>query len=71
MSYLAANKIGGVAVPLPGKFQRPEILSLLEKADVTTIICEEKFGPWFENLEQSNCCCIEKWTGFWIGLDAP
>ena len=52
MSYLAANKIGGVAVPLPGKFQRPEILSLLEKADVTTIICEEKFGPWFENLEQ-------------------
>lgn len=67
VSYLAANKIGGVAVPLPGKFQRPEILSLLEKADVTTIICEEKFGPWFENLEQVTVVVSKSGPDF--GLD--
>ena len=67
VSYLAANKIGGVAVPLPGKFQRPEILSLLEKADVTTIICEEKFEPWFENLEHVTVIVSKSGPDF--GLD--
>lgn len=67
VSYLSANKIGAVAVPLPGKFQRPEILSLLEKADVTTIICEEKFEPWFENLGHVSVIVSKKGTDF--GLD--
>ena len=51
----------------PGKFQRPEILSLLEKADVTTIICEEKFEPWFENLEQVTVIVSKSGPDF--GLD--
>lgn len=67
VSYLAANKIGAVAVPLPGKFQRPEILSLLEKADVTTVICEEKFESWFENSGHVTVIVSKKEPDF--GLD--
>ncbi|WP_243008914.1 class I adenylate-forming enzyme family protein [Clostridium sp. AM58-1XD] len=50
VSYLAVNKIGAVAVPLPGKFQKPEILSLIEKAEVAAVVCEEKFEPWIAEL---------------------
>ncbi|MDD2980799.1 MAG: class I adenylate-forming enzyme family protein [Hespellia sp.] len=46
-AYLALNKVGAVVVSLPGKFQKPEVLSLAEKADITHVICEEKFCEWF------------------------
>ena len=50
VAYLAASKIGAVAVPLPGKFQKPEILSLVEKSQAAAVICEEKFKPWLQEI---------------------
>ena len=40
---------------------------MLEKADVTTIICEEKFEPWFENLEHVTVIVSKSGPDF--GLD--
>lgn len=52
IAYLALSKIGAVAVSLPGKFQQPELLSLVEKADISMVICQQKYQSWFAGEEQ-------------------
>lgn len=49
VAYLALNKIGAVAVSLPSKFQRPEVLSLAEKAHICAVITCDSFGSWFSD----------------------
>lgn len=49
VAFLALSKLGAVTVPLPGKYQKPEILSLVEKGDITTLICDEQYESWFHN----------------------
>ena len=47
VAFLALSRLRAVTVPLPGKYQKPEVLSLIERGDVTALICDEHFGPWF------------------------
>lgn len=51
-TYLALCKLGAVVVSLPGKYQRQELLSLMEKADLEYLICEEHFYGWFEEKRE-------------------
>lgn len=53
VAFLALSKLGAVTVPLPGKYKQPEILSLAEKADVTTMICEADYYSWFRSMEEN------------------
>lgn len=48
VAFLALNKIGAVAVPLPTKYKKEEVRSLTEKSEVDLVICEEKFSGYFE-----------------------
>ncbi|MCC2820325.1 acyl--CoA ligase [Lachnoclostridium pacaense] len=49
IAFLALNKLGAVTVPLPGKYQKPEIRSLVEKGDVAALICDEQYRDWFNS----------------------
>ena len=51
IGYLALVKLGAVFVSLPGKFQKPELESLIEKAEVKLIIAEQKYYDWFHDRE--------------------
>lgn len=50
-AFFALAKLGAVTVPLPTKYRKNEILSLVDKADLELIICEEEFRHWFEERE--------------------
>ena len=50
VAFLAINKLGAVAVPLQTKYREPEILALLEKADIDCIISDRAFQNWFASF---------------------
>lgn len=56
VAYLALCKLGAVVVSLPGKYQKPELFSLVEKANLDYLICEEHFYDWF--VEYPEIVCI-------------
>ncbi|MDC7287742.1 acyl--CoA ligase [Blautia schinkii] len=47
VAFLALVKLGAVTVPLPSKYKKPEVLSLVEKAQLDGVICEKDFCRWF------------------------
>ena len=47
IALLAVSRLGAVAVPLPSKFRKPEVLSLSRKADISLVICDADFAGWF------------------------
>lgn len=49
VSCLALNRLGAVVVPLPTKYKKEEILSLVKKSDVSLILCDEKFITYFDH----------------------
>lgn len=55
VSFLAAVKLGAVALPLPSKFRQGEVLALLEKSDPALIICDEDFAEWMAPLTARSC----------------
>ncbi len=48
IAFLSLNRIGAVVIPLPTKFKKEEVLSLLSKSDVTGIISDEKYESYFD-----------------------
>lgn len=73
VTYLAIVKLGAVFVSLPGKCQKPELLSLAEKAKLSHLICEEKYYGWFEEwpgLCRLLCECGQKTYGYGQALKA-
>ena len=68
VSFLALLKLGAVTIPLPSKYKKQEVSSLVEKADVSCIICDQDFYKWFEDFETQGirriaCSDIEKGYG--------
>ena len=54
VAFLALNRLGAVVVPLPTKYKKEEILSLLEKSDVTLLISDETFVSYFDICKEKN-----------------
>lgn len=54
-AFFALNRLGAVAVLLPGKFERAEILPLAEKAEIDLIICDQDYAKWFDGVYPSEC----------------
>lgn len=52
VAFLALIKLGAVTVTLPSKYQKPEVLSLAEKAELDGVICEKLFYDWFVDFGQ-------------------
>lgn len=50
IAFLALSRLRAITVPLPGKYRKPEVLSLMEKGNITTLICDEQFKPWFDEV---------------------
>ncbi len=46
-AFLALNKIGAVAVMIPTKYKKNEVLALAMQSDLNCIICDESFEEWF------------------------
>lgn len=59
VAFLALNKLGAVAVPLPVKYKKQEVLSLAKKADISYVICDEKYADWFKSDEAGQIPCIQ------------
>ncbi|MDY5589813.1 MAG: class I adenylate-forming enzyme family protein [Arcanobacterium sp.] len=59
-SFYALNRLGAVAVPLPGKFRKAEILALVARADLDLVICHPEQSQWFGGcrviVSNSNSC---------------
>ncbi len=55
ISFLAVVKLGAVALPLPSKFRKGEVLALLEKSDPALIICDEDFAQWMAPFAARSC----------------
>lgn len=73
VAFLAISRLGAVTVPLPGKYRRPEVISLMEKGNVTVLVCDEHFAPWFEGYSCMTiilCRNISQVYGF-SHLDMP
>lgn len=51
VTYLALNRLGAVVIPLPTKYRKEEVRSLLEKADVNYVISHELFYHYFDGYE--------------------
>lgn len=68
VALYAAGLLRAVAVPLPSKYRQPEILSLAGKADISIMICDEDFVPWFAEYPQPLhtvvCCGHAEHYGF-------
>ncbi len=54
-AFLALNKLGCAAVPLPTKFKKDEILKLIESTDVTDVISDEDFLDYFIGMKNVHC----------------
>lgn len=63
VTYLALCKLGALVVPLPGKYQRPELLQLVDKADITFLICENKYADWFMDFSEIQVIVCEDEEG--------
>lgn len=50
-SVYAINRLRAVAVPMPTKYRRQEVNSLIEKADLDGIIFHSDFSEWFREKE--------------------
>ena len=48
VSFLSLCKLGAVAVLLPTKFKKNELLALLHKTEARLLICDPDFKDWFD-----------------------
>lgn len=48
ITFLALNQIGAVVIPLPTKFRREEVCSLLQKSDANFLISHTDFEDYFQ-----------------------
>lgn len=70
VSFFSLLKLGAVTIPLPSKYKENEVSSLIEKADVQCIICDQNFYHWFDKFEVQGIkriCCMDIEKGY--GLD--
>jgi fatty-acyl-CoA synthase/long-chain acyl-CoA synthetase len=51
VSFFALSKLGAVAVLVPTKYKKDEILSLLEKSGAVMVLCDEQFRCFFNTWE--------------------
>lgn len=63
VAFLAIAKLRGVMIPLPTKYRKEEVLSLIDKSDLAGIICDQEFCPWFHQTSEMN-------PYFMIGVDS-
>jgi len=46
VALFAISKIGAVCVPIPTKYRKPEVVSLMRAADLSAIVAGEEFERW-------------------------
>lgn len=47
VAFFAISKLRAVAIPFSTKYKKEEIFSLIEKSDLSGIICDKDFYKWF------------------------
>src|SRR5699024_1918084 len=49
ITFLASQKIGAIIIPIPTKFKKPEINSLIQKSDCDLIIVDKDYSGWISS----------------------
>jgi fatty-acyl-CoA synthase/long-chain acyl-CoA synthetase len=62
ISFLAAQKLGAVIIPLPTKYKEQEICSLIEKSNCDLIISDEKYNSWVKKYSNVLVCAAKGLT---------
>lgn len=60
VAFFALLHLGAVTVPLPSKFKRAEVTSLVERAEISLIICDENYEEWFSDSILSESMIVVK-----------
>lgn len=50
VALYAISKIGAVCVPVPTKYREPEVVSLMEAADLAALVAGEEFERWADEI---------------------
>ena len=48
VAFMAIIKIGAICIPLPTKYRKAEISSMVKRCHPSAVICEEVFSSWFD-----------------------
>lgn len=59
IAFISLNKLGAITVPLPSKYKKNEVLSLVDKSAIIAVICHEDFYEWFVENETSGLRIIK------------
>ena len=59
VAFLSLNKLGAITVPLPSKYKKNEVLSLVNKSSIMAVICHEDFYEWFVQNETNGLRIIK------------
>lgn len=54
VSFLSAQKLGAVIVPIPTKYRKPEIHSLIQKSDCDLLIVAKEYDSIIEKCNEEN-----------------
>jgi len=50
VALFAISKVGATCVPVPTKYRVPEVVSLMQAADLTALVAGEEFASWLPSL---------------------
>lgn len=50
VALFAISKAGAACVPVPTKYRKPEVASLVRAADLKALVCGEEFADWLSEL---------------------
>lgn len=48
VAFMAIIKIGAICIPLPTKYRKAEISSMVKRCHPSAVICEDVFSSWFD-----------------------
>ncbi|XCP85504.1 class I adenylate-forming enzyme family protein [Roseburia hominis] len=69
VAFLSLIRLGAVAVPLPSKFKRDEVLSLAKLAEVGFVVCDEAYANWFEGMYPKEQVLVISGSGICCGYE--
>lgn len=59
VAFLALSKLGAVAVMLPTKYRKKEICALVDRADLTHVICDTDYSSYFAAYRDKGITFLE------------
>lgn len=59
VAFIAINRVGAIVVPLPGKYRQAELLSLVRRARIKSVIAEQEFEKYLTQSDLTSLSFIQ------------